>query len=39
MAYLECGQCRIPLEMVMQERPKCCGRTPSRQDGERVWKG
>lgn len=32
---LECGQCGIPLETVMQECPKCGGRSASRQDGKR----
>ena len=32
---LECGQCGIPLETVMQECPKCGGRSAARQDGKR----
>jgi len=36
MADLECGQCGIPLETVMQECPKCGGRSASRQDGKRL---
>ena len=35
MTDLECGQCGIPLETVMQECPKCGGRSASRQDGKR----
>ena len=37
MADLECGQCGIPLEMVLQECPKCGGRSASRQDGKRFF--
>lgn len=32
---LECWQCGIPLETVMQECPKCGGRSAARQDGKR----
>jgi hypothetical protein len=32
---LECGQCGIPLETVMQECPKCGGRSAARQVGMR----
>lgn len=35
MPELECGQCGISLETVMQECPKCGGRSASRQDGKR----
>jgi dsDNA-specific endonuclease/ATPase MutS2 len=35
MTDLECGQCGIPLETVLQECPKCGGRSASRQDGKR----
>ena len=35
MTDLECGQCGIPLETVLQECPKCGGRSASRQDGQR----
>ena len=33
---LECWQCGIPLETVLQECPKCGGRSASRQDGKKV---
>lgn len=36
MADLECGQCGIPLETVLQECPKCGGRNASRQDGKKI---
>ena len=32
---LECWQCGIPLETVMQECPKCGGRSAARQDGKK----
>lgn len=35
MTDLECGQCGIPLKTVLQECPKCGGRSASRQDGQR----
>jgi len=37
MTDLECGQCGIPLETVLQECPKCGGRSASRQDGKRFF--